>query len=208
MFIDKIKTKLKELFPNLNLSKERVEAIAKAVNSGITEEEAIETQLNLVNSVTPFAELARLDDVERNFKSRKPETPPAPVPAPETKQDDEIPAWAKALVESNKELKEQLAGQQVATLKEKRTATFKASIKDLPKEMQELRLKSFNRMSFENDEDFNEYITDTTAEVSAHVQAEKDSQNSGYRPQTPSKDVTLSKAEQESIDEAVAGMNF
>lgn len=202
MFIDIIKAKFKEKFPNVNLSQNRVTTLAEKVNGLIKDESEIEAQLNAIDTVFPFAELARLDDVERNAKSRKPE-PAVEQPQPPKKESEEVPSWAQSIIDQQKALTDKLAGVEAQTVQEKRISSFKNTIKDLPKEQQDLKLKYFNRMNFENEDDFAEHLKDVSTEVTTFVQSQKDSGASGYKPaKAASSSAQISKAEQEAIEKA------
>lgn len=218
MFIDKIKAKFKEKFPNVNLSQTRVVDLATKLNGHIKEDADIDTQLDLINTVTPFAEIARLDDVERNSKSSADVKAKAEADAKaksdaeaaaKANDNKEIPSWAQELINDNKSLKERLEKTETQTVQEKRTASFKEKIKDLPQESQDRKLKAFSKMNFENDDDFNEHLTDTEAEASSYSQSVKDSSASGYKPQTAASSAsTISKTEQEEINNAMNNANF
>lgn len=208
MFIDKIKSKFKEKFPNVNLSTKRVQEIAEKLNGLITEEDQIDSQLTLLDTVTPFAEIARLDDVERGLKAKpKPKPDADPDPKPEPKPTDEIPEWAQAIIDQNKTLTEKLAQTEQQTAQQRREAEFKKRIEKLPKEAQELKLKHFGRMNFENDEDLQEYLQDVEDEVTTVLQKQTDENASAYKPK-PAAQAAVSKEDQAAIDAAVANMKL
>ncbi len=202
MFIDKIKSKFREQFPNVNFSKQRLEALAEKVNGLIKEESEIETLLTSIDTVQPFAETARLDDVERNAKSKKTEV------TPEVTLENDGKSELAQLLEKFNSLESKLNEVQTTSVKDKRLSAFNKSIKSLTKEQQDIRLKNFNRMNFENDEDFNDYITDTTTEVNAIVQAEKDSSSSNYKPQGAGEPTNVTAKDLEKATAVVEGMNF
>ena len=81
---DKIKAQLKTKFPGVNLSKERLDAIADKLSTKITEESEIDAKLDELNDLYPFAEIAKNDDRERTKKKTE-----QPKPQPKEQDDNE-----------------------------------------------------------------------------------------------------------------------
>lgn len=69
---DKIKARLKEKFPGVNLSQTRIDAIADKLSSKITDENEIDTKLDELNDVHPLSEIAKYDDWQRSKQQKKP----------------------------------------------------------------------------------------------------------------------------------------
>lgn len=80
------------------------------------------------------------------------------------KKTDEIPAWAQALIDSNKTLNDQLA----AIKGEKVTDTRRAKLGTLlkgTKSFGDSKLRDFRRMKFDTDEDFDEFYAEVEADL-------------------------------------------
>jgi len=112
---EKIIARIKAKFPDVNLSAKRLDAIADKLSPKVTDENEIDAQLDALNEVISFSDLAKSDDKIRDLQSKlkdttkKTETTADDQSSSTTKKDDETPAWAKALVESNTKLTEKLA---------------------------------------------------------------------------------------------------
>lgn len=76
---------------------------------------------------------------------------------------NEIPAWAKALIDSNKELKDELSAMKQGKITDSRKAKFNKAIEGLT----ELQRKAYSRISLENlsDEDFDSLMEEVSSEV-------------------------------------------
>jgi hypothetical protein len=116
---DKVKARLKALFPGVNLSKTRLDKIADSVVSKITTEDEIDDKLNDFNDFVPFSDIAKGDDRQRLADAKKATDDEAEAERlrlagikKEDIKDDEVPAWAKGLLETVTTLKTQLAGEQ------------------------------------------------------------------------------------------------
>lgn len=85
------------------------------------------------------------------------------------KKSDEIPAWAQALIDSNKALNDQLA----AIKGEKLTDSRRSKLEDLlkgTKSFGESKLRDFRRMKFETDDDFDEFYAEVEADLKSFNQ--------------------------------------
>lgn len=94
------------------------------------------------------------------------------APQPEKEKDgDEMPAWAKAIIEGQKKLDDA-----VKTMKgEKVTETRKQKLSSIIKDLPETLRKGYERISVKDysDDDFEQLITDVTSEVGAVEQEMK-----------------------------------
>lgn len=116
---DKVKARLKALFPGVNLSKTRLDKIADSVVSKITTEDEIDDKLNDFNDFVPFSDIAKGDDRQRLADAKKATDDEAEAERlrlagikKEDIKDEDVPAWAKGLLETVTTLKTQLAGEQ------------------------------------------------------------------------------------------------
>ena len=110
---NRIKGKLKELFPKVNLSTKRLDEISARLAKKATDEAddtAIEQLVNDANDFMPFADIAKEDDkirtLEANQKKADPSPDPTPDPTPNPKPSDDVPAWSKTMMDELKGLKE------------------------------------------------------------------------------------------------------
>lgn len=113
----KVIARLKALFPKANLSQKRLDALADKLASkpaDDADDAAIDEVINDFNSILSIEDIAREDDrlrtLEAKYKEPNPPTPPAPPipPNPEPPKGDDMPAWAKAILDSNKKLEGEL----------------------------------------------------------------------------------------------------
>ncbi|HEV7382728.1 MAG TPA: hypothetical protein VGN64_23195 [Dyadobacter sp.] len=91
------------------------------------------------------------------------------------KESDEVPEWAKGLIESNKALTDKLQAIESGKTSDTRKQTLEAKIKDAPEKIKSKILKDFAKMSFEKDEDFDIYLEETATDVAEISQSFSDS---------------------------------
>ena len=85
------------------------------------------------------------------------------------KKTDEIPAWAQALIDSNKALNDQLT----AIKGEKVTDTRRAKLETILKgtgSFGDSKLRDFRRMKFDTDDDFDEFYAEVEADLKSFNQ--------------------------------------
>lgn len=97
------------------------------------------------------------------FVEKKADPKPADPPA----GGDDAPAWAKALIEQNKELSNRLTAFEAGKTTETRLQKFQAKLDGLPESIKTQRLKDFKRMAFDKDEDFEGYLTEVETDITA-----------------------------------------
>lgn len=113
---EKIKERLKVLFPKANLSQKRIDEISAKLApkpSDDADDAAVDAFINEANDLLGFEAMAKEDDRVRTLEAnqKKPADPPAPptptndppAPAPE-----DTPAWAKTIIESNQKLSKEI----------------------------------------------------------------------------------------------------
>ena len=116
---DKVKARLRALFPGVNLSKTRLDKIADSVASKITTEDEIDDKLNDFNDFMSFSDIAKGDDRQRAIDKKAQDDADAKAKADaeaggdNTKVDDQeiVPTWAKGLLSKVTSLESQLAGE-------------------------------------------------------------------------------------------------
>ena len=214
----RIKGRLKELFPKANLSNKRLDEISarlakKPVDNA--EDSEIDTILNDMNDLYPFEEIAkdehRLVTAENKAKNSKPangndQHPPADPPADPPKPTDDMPAWAKTMLEMNKSLKEDLetlkTGKIVESKKEGARKLFEKNetLKGLTETVKE---KWFNRIDVNSETPIEDQISDLETEYSELVQTSANSRSSAGAPPNGSSNSKPTDAE---LDAVAAGL--
>lgn len=120
---EKIVAKFKAKFPAVTLSTKRMDEIADRLSKKVTNEDEIDTKLDEMNELLPFADIQKSDDQIRDLKSKvktattKQDTTEnsnqsgstTTKTGEETQTSDDTPAWAKSLIESNQQLSQKLA---------------------------------------------------------------------------------------------------
>lgn len=214
---DKIILRLKALFSGVNLSKDRLNAIADKLASKITDENQIDDRLNELNDIHSFADIAKQDDQIRQQaaelkKLKEPKTDPpadpadpspAPGPGPASAADSET---LKLLKELRGEIETLKAGKTAET----RLATVTNQFKDskIPESYYQIAVQD---RTFKTDEEATKFAT---AVIDAYKKHEQAVANTGLRNQPapvvgsggdPGKDVSQDMQEYIKAKQAAAG---
>jgi len=160
-----------------------LESVAAEIADNLTFEEdaseedkqtAIDTA---VDYVVPFLKTSQMA-VTRIVNARK-QTPqdddpdddpqdqkPGKKPAASDKDDDkdEVPAWAKALIDSNNALKQELSAMKAKETSTSRKARLEELIKDAGT-FGKSAVRQFERMTFANDEEFDAYLEEVKEDI-------------------------------------------
>ncbi|MBB6109720.1 hypothetical protein SAMN05421821_105138 [Mucilaginibacter lappiensis] len=191
----KIAARLKAKAAGVNLSQKRIDAIVIRAEKGLTDESddaAIDANLDTINELTPFKEIAALDDHERartakekadketaRLKAIEEGKTPEPEPDPnESSTDKLLKALMAKLDKQNQEIAS-IKGEKVTTT---RREQFIKAMAGTPKEYQARELKRFDRISFKDDEDFNTFLEDTKEDHAAAIQEDANSDLGKDRP--------------------------
>jgi hypothetical protein len=189
--IKEIKAQLKAKYPGVNLSNKRIDAIAAKVDAKVTEVGQIDDVLDTFNDFYAFADMARDDDRERLRLKKETESDPVD-PANPTPPIPPAPAPDPAETPTEKLLKQALAGiaaltGEVASIKgEKVTNTRKEQLakilENTPDAFKNKAIKDFNRMKFDTDEEFNDYLAETETDAADFIQEQSNAGLGGDRP--------------------------
>lgn len=180
---DTIKALLQSKFGGVQLSAARIEALAKRMEGKVTTEEELSQKLEALNELHPFTEMRAEDDRQRSLqaeleklkgKGTEDPDPKAKTEGKETAEDD-IPAWAKTLIEGNKTLAETVKALKGEKEVNDRRSAVLAKLKDADESYSAKVLRDFGRMNFADDAAFEEYLADVEADYSTHVQAQAES---------------------------------
>lgn len=88
-------------------------------------------------------------------------------PAPETPANpaDIATIVKEAIAAQLKPLQDELSGYKAADVSKQRRSTLEEKLKDAPEKFKSKILKDYDRMSFDSDETFNEYLTETETDL-------------------------------------------
>lgn len=176
-----IAERLRSKFAGVNLSKARIDAICAKIDAKVTTEDEIDAKLDDLNEILPFAEIAQVDDYQRTKEAKekkakedaqKKEGDEKTPPTPPT---DDVPSWALELIAQSKSL-----STEVANLRGEKTITSRKDalskiLKEAPEAYRNKAIRDLERMNFENDELFNEYLSETETGFSEFNQSILDS---------------------------------
>lgn len=165
----------------LGFNSSELEGIAADIADNLElDEEASEEDINEkisaeVDSVVPYLKIAQKasNRVIQNYKNNKSndddndedEAGEGKSNKP-SEEADKIPAWAQALIAQNKAIQTELVGLKSERVSDGRRAKLQALLKDTGV-FGENVLKNFDRMSFENESEFDDFYDGVTEDLSA-----------------------------------------
>lgn len=110
-----------------------------------------------------------------DFVEKKSEDPNPPAGTPEAGAGADVASIvAKAVADAVKPFADQLSAFKGAETAKTRFEKLQETLKDAPVLFKENTLKNFNRMKFESDEDFDAYVTETSADLAKYKQETAD----------------------------------
>lgn len=175
MNIEKLTKVLQTKAASFGYNKRELRGIAEAIsnNSTLTDDATDEEYNAEVEAVLPYLKFGQ-QQASRIAQSLRPDpdggngTEKRPVPPSQKDHpEDEEPAWAKALREQNEQLMQRLnivEGERLAKTRHERLQTLLGDCGTFG----EATLKSFGRMTFATEEDFEEYAAEVAASVEAY----------------------------------------
>ncbi len=194
----KIAARLKVKAAGVNLSQKRIDAIVSRAEKGLADESddaAIDASLDAINELTPFKEIASLDDHQRAKEAKeKLDKEKADKEAAERAARDgdftdlpaDTPEWMRAFMkqqaEQNRAMQAEIAsikGEKVTTT---RREQFIKSMEGTSAEYQARELKKFDRIAFRDDEDFKTFLDDIRGDHAAAVQEDANGELGKDRP--------------------------
>jgi len=165
----------------LGFNSSELEGIAADIADNLElDEEASEEDINEkisaeVDSVVPYLKIAQKasNRVIQNYKNNKSndddndedEAGEGKSNKP-SEEADKIPAWAQALIAQNKAIQTELVGLKSERVSDGRRAKLQALLKDTGVFGKNV-LKNFDRMSFENESEFDDFYDGVTEDLSA-----------------------------------------
>jgi uncharacterized protein YoxC len=141
---DKILQQLKTKYKDLGLSVKTLEGFAEQLAITVTEESQIEGAVQGAEFYLKIAQ-AEADRVRQDAKKNTPAEPPKPEP-----QKNEVPEWQKAI----EALTNQVSALTQKTIVTTRKEQFQKVLGGLHESIRQSKLKDFERMNFQTDEDF------------------------------------------------------
>lgn len=178
-----------------NLSNVRINGLADKLDAIVTNEDDIDGEIDKLDQIFSFKEMASLDDAKRNSESKAGEEEDAAKAAQAKKEaeekaaaeeaakaagktGDEMPPWFKAhLEDQNKRfdgLSSSIAAIQKGSLSQTRRQQLEAKLEKAPDRFKTRTLRDFDLLKLENDEDFNNYLANIEQDVADEIQAASD----------------------------------
>lgn len=205
-----IRALLQSKFGGAQLSDARVNELIEKVKDKVTTEEELEAKLEAYNEAYAFTEIAKDDDRYRTKNAELEKLKGKADPAPEPPKNDpaptdEMPAWAKALVDGNKALQDTvqaLKGEKVVT---DRRSAIVGKLKGADEAYSGKVLRDFSRMSFADDAAFAEYLGEVESDFTTHTQSVAESKLGNDAPfRSVGQDGKITAATKDELD-AVMG---
>lgn len=168
-------------------SREELEGIAADVANNLElDEEASDEDVNAeiekqVNAVLPYLKIAQktaqrtiqsfkdsqdLDDDEVDDDDDDHAGNKKPIRKPKREKDEQVPAWAQALITQNKALQTEILGLKSERENDGRRSKLKALLKDKGT-FGKTVLKNFDKMKFENESEFDDFYDGVVEDLAA-----------------------------------------
>jgi hypothetical protein len=191
----KIAARLKAKAAGVNLSQKRIDAIVERVEKMLPadpDDTTIDANLDVVNELTPYKEIAALDDHERAKAKKIADDKEAarlksleegkPIPVDDDPNESSTDKLLKALmakVDKQEQVIARIGQKEVATT---RREQYAKALEGTSEAFKAKALKDFDRMSFKDNEDFASYLTDATEDAKVFIQEDANSGLGGDRP--------------------------
>lgn len=177
---EKILTELKTKYKNYGLSETILKAKAKQLAKAVEKEEEIEAAVaGVEDDLAIFQSFAdqnrtlakKLEELEKGKADQKPAEPEVPKPTDQPTGD--VPEWAKAIIESNKALTENLTKLQQKEAQQTNAQKLQAKLDEMKvsKSYLDLLPQSPTEMSFQNDDEIEMFATGLKAKSDVYEQS-------------------------------------
>lgn len=195
----KIIAKLKEKATAVgasNLSNVRINGFADKLDAIVTSEDEIDGEVDKLDQIFSFKELASLDDVKRNADNKSAGEEDEATKAAKAKKEadekaaaeesakaagqgkDEMPGWFKAHVEGQNKIIEgltnSLATIQKGSLIQTRRQQLEAKLEKAPERFKTRTLRDFEMLNLDSEDAFNNYLATIEQDVAEEIQASSD----------------------------------
>jgi len=159
---------------------------AQALVEKLTDEQVTEFQKELRSEVDSEIAKATKTALENAGKSKGGEGEGDPEPKKEEGgnggEESDIAKALKQIAETQKTLADEINSIKAGKTTETRLSRMEEVLKDVNPELKAKTLKDFGRMSFENDESFEEYLTETTSDIQTINQTIVNQGLAGHQP--------------------------
>ena len=168
----KVLQALKPKVASLGFTKEELESVVDSISETL-QEDATEEQINAqIDAVIPYLKLSQ-SAVTRivNAKKKEEKQPKAPIVSKTTETEegadpeDKFEKLLKVIEAQNAKI-DALVNKDVT---ETRRSLYASKLKELPEIEQKSRLRLFDRMTFKDNEDFEQFISETEEETAELV---------------------------------------
>ena len=168
----KVLQALKPKVASLGFTKEEIESVVDSISETL-QEDATEEQINAqIDAVIPYLKLSQ-SAVTRivNAKKKDEKQPKAPIVSTSTETEegadpeDKFDKLLKVIEAQNAKI-DALVNKDVT---ETRRSLYASKLKGLPEIEQKSRLRLFDRMTFKDNEDFEQFISETEEETAELV---------------------------------------
>lgn len=159
---------------------------AQALVEKLTDEQVTEFQKELRSEVDSEIAKATKTALENAGKGKGGEGAGDPEPKKEEGgnggKESDIAKALKQIAETQKTLADEINSIKAGKTTETRLSRMEEVLKDVNPELKAKTLKDFGRMSFENDESFEEYLTETTTDIQTINQTIVNQGLAGHQP--------------------------
>lgn len=184
-----IRALLQSDFGGVQLSATRVEELAKRMDGKVESEDQVKEKLSAFNELFPFADIVKEDDRQRSLNSELEKLKKGAGKSEKEKDEEgvagdgsgsaagseDMPSWAKALIDGNKALTETVQALKGDKVVNDRRSLIQAKLKDAGEDYSAKVLRDFGRMNFATEEDFTAYLTDIEADFANYTQSTAES---------------------------------
>lgn len=218
---EKILLSLKNKYKNLGFGDKAFEGVADYLQQTVTKESQIETAIGgveaLLKAFQGDTDKVRSEKaaIQRELDELKAKKNEGNFNKPEGNSDKDTPAWAQALIdsheeiaESNKKLMEEVNALKTGKVSESRIEKLNNALKDTDSNFQKPVLSAFQRMTFQDDADFENYLSEINESVKTYLE-DTSSKNLGIFPKPMgNKERVKKEASKEEVKEIVDGMKI
>lgn len=174
---------LKPKVKAFGFSKDELESVAAQIADNLNladeaSEDEIQTAITTaVDGAVPFLKLtqsavSRIVNAQRSQHREDEDDDPSKTPPTKpqpTKTEDEVPAWAKQLIESNTALKAEITAMKSEKTATSRKAQLEAVVQNAGSYAKTV-LRQFERMKFDTDEEFDNYLSEVKEDLESYNQ--------------------------------------
>ena len=213
MLKDKILAALKIKFANKGFSAKTLEGLAAELAKTVTEEANIETAISGVEPILTVMQSeidTRVTTAVNKAKEEKTDKPgegaadkPGETIVPES--GEKTPAWAKTIIDQNKQLTDRLSAIEQGKTIESRKSKLETKLAKVNEKDKGRYLKNFGRMNFETDDEFETFLTEVEEDVKDLVQEDADTNlsNISGTPQRGNSGVSKDKPSEAQLDSVI-----